>query len=122
MPLSIFRGRPWPGPGEPLFTDDDMDAALAYQAMQASLCARCNTRPDEWIDPATKRDYDVPPYLPVLVECPGCDVKHRAHEDMTRGMHGDTSHLRVELRRNPAVPVRLPAWMVDPDEEGSPAV
>lgn len=46
VPLSIFRGRPWPGPGEPLFTDDDRRWALAWQFDEDSRLA-CGCYPDE---------------------------------------------------------------------------
>lgn len=41
MPLSIFRGRELPAPGEPLWLDDDRDWALALQAYEADLCHGC---------------------------------------------------------------------------------
>ena len=46
VPLSIFRGRPWPGPGEPLFTDDDRRWALAWQFDTDSRLP-CGCYPDE---------------------------------------------------------------------------
>lgn len=38
MPPSIFRGRPWPAPGEPLWLDADRDEALALHLEEQARC------------------------------------------------------------------------------------
>lgn len=45
MPRSIFLGRPWPQPGEPLFTREDTGWALALRQLEqeeaAEKCHLC---------------------------------------------------------------------------------
>lgn len=41
IPRSIFLGRPLPGPGEPLWLDEDRDWALALQELEADTCSGC---------------------------------------------------------------------------------
>ena len=42
MPRSILLGRPWPSAGEPLFTEEDTDWAIALHEQEAAEAAeRC---------------------------------------------------------------------------------
>lgn len=41
VPRSIFLGRPLPGPGEPLWLDEDRDWALALLEVEADTCPGC---------------------------------------------------------------------------------
>jgi hypothetical protein len=45
VPRSVLLGRPWPSPGEPLFTQEDTDWAIALHeqeaAEQADRCPLC---------------------------------------------------------------------------------
>ena len=50
MPRSIFLGRAQ-APGEPLWTEDDIDAALAYMDYLDSLCPGCGHSRHESFDP-----------------------------------------------------------------------
>lgn len=59
MPRSIFLGRV-PKRGEPLWTDDDRDWALALQAYEADLCA-CGQPRAESMSPDNEFGYDATP-------------------------------------------------------------
>ena len=41
MPHSIFTGRPLPGPGEQLFTQEDTDLAMALALEEKEQCPSC---------------------------------------------------------------------------------
>lgn len=44
MPLSIFLGRPWPQPGDPLFLPEDTDRARALHELEKQEAAdRCQS-------------------------------------------------------------------------------
>lgn len=47
MPRSILLGRPWPSPGEPLFTDEDTAYALALAEEERDACPSCGM-PKAW--------------------------------------------------------------------------
>lgn len=77
LPRSIIVGGPWPEPGEPLWSADDLDAAIGYERWLAQRCPRCGLFPDELVDPVTKRRYDVDRYEPEVIDCPGCSILDR---------------------------------------------
>ena len=59
MPHSIFVGRPLPGPGEPLFTEDDTAAAVALAEEERDTCPSCGM-PKMWCrDKANQFVFDV---------------------------------------------------------------
>lgn len=41
VPRSLFLGAPLPAPGEPLWTEEDRDWALALIALEADRCGGC---------------------------------------------------------------------------------
>lgn len=47
MPRSILLGRPWPAPGEPLFTTEDTDYAIALAEEERDTCPLCGM-PKAW--------------------------------------------------------------------------
>jgi hypothetical protein len=47
VPHSIFTGRPWPRPGEPLFLQDDTDLAVALALEERDTCPSCGL-PKAW--------------------------------------------------------------------------
>lgn len=58
VPRSILLGRPWPAAGEPLWTEADVEAALAWQADLDSQCPGCGHPTDQaWADEHAD-DYD----------------------------------------------------------------
>lgn len=81
LPLSIFYGRPWPQPGEPLFLPDDTDKALAYEKAAAEACPNCLTRHEDWFDD-DGRKYDPPLLEAVTRHCEGCAEKSRLSLDL----------------------------------------
>lgn len=59
MPHSILMGRPWPKPGEPLFTPADTQLALELQAEEDLACVGCGHPRDECMDPDNEQAYEV---------------------------------------------------------------
>lgn len=88
MPRSIFLGRPWPQPGEPLWTDDDRGWALALQVVEAQRCPDCGQDWAEASDPENEFAW-----RGELAKCHACSAAARAlssHEKNggdTRGLH-----------------------------------
>lgn len=72
IPLSAFLG----------WSQDDQDAALAWQADQAQRCPRCGTHPD---DPAGEASKHV---------CRGCARIHEAQESVLERARPFT-HIRL---------------------------
>lgn len=54
MPHSVFTGRPWPQPGERLFTDDDTAAAVALAMEERETCPSCGMLKAWCRDPANQ--------------------------------------------------------------------
>ena len=75
MPPSIFRGRPWPGPGEPLWSDQDQAEAVALVLEEWDTCRGCGQRLSESIDPEAEGHYTVDEVM-----CAGCQVKEAVSE------------------------------------------
>ncbi|MFR9796636.1 hypothetical protein ACL02U_12130 [Streptomyces sp. MS06] len=67
MPRSIFLGRPWPGPGEPLWLDDDRAWALTLAEVEADTCADCGQPWSEATDPAHEGRWHA-----AVVRCHAC--------------------------------------------------
>lgn len=64
------------GSGEPaVWTEQDAEYALAWQARQAVACSNCGTRREEW-------DKDRFAYVAHQQYCPGCEVLHQAQRDV----------------------------------------
>lgn len=99
LPQSILLGRPWPGPGEALWTPDDLEVALGYEQWLGERCARCGTFEDEWLDPTTHRHIVPPKYEPELVECPGCAEIERYEAAFSNPKSGHRAGMRTRLRR-----------------------
>lgn len=94
MPVSILRGRPWPRAGEPLWTDDDIDSAVAYEWAMREVCPECGTRDSEWRD-ADGMELDPPPYVVEGHRCVGCADLERERKDPQYQHPG----VRLVLRR-----------------------
>lgn len=85
---SILLGRPWE-PGEPLWTDDDLDQVLAYRRERARVCPGCGAHDGDWVDEAG-HPINPPPLVPEMVRCPGCEQIEQARAtvpDGERGVH-----------------------------------
>ena len=58
MPRSILLGRPWPAPGEPLFTTEDTDYAIALAEEERDTCPACGM-PKAWCrDPVNQFGFE----------------------------------------------------------------
>jgi hypothetical protein len=58
VPVSIFTGRPWPQPGEPLFLREDTEAAIALAEEEQDTCPSCGM-PKAWCrDPEHQFAFD----------------------------------------------------------------
>lgn len=91
MPVSILRGRPWPAPGEPLFTDEDRDLALALYANEADACPGCGEPMSITTSPEAEGAYRAD-----AIRCHGCAAQSRAARDVT-----DTAGLLVQFSKRP---------------------
>jgi hypothetical protein len=68
-------GRPWPLPGEPLFTDEDTVEILDYLADQRLICDGCGHPKAETFDPANQWNYSA-----TSLVCAACDAKAKEAE------------------------------------------
>jgi hypothetical protein len=91
VPRSVFLGRPWPAPGEALWTDEDRAWALALQAEDAGTCGGCGQPRAESTDPANEGRYSAE-----AVECHGC-VAMQIGSEVHAGLKG--RYLSVRLHR-----------------------
>lgn len=57
MPPSIFEGRAWPAPGEPLWLEEDRRWALALVVEEGDECPGCHGQLEETTDPANEDRY-----------------------------------------------------------------
>jgi len=64
----VFTGRVV-GPGDPVWAEDDVDLALAWQAEQKAMCKGCGHHLDESTDGATRRQWEAQELI-----CHGCEV------------------------------------------------
>jgi hypothetical protein len=99
IPHSLFLGRV-PGPGEPLWLEDDQDKALRFEQyleeQAIGQCPSCHTHRDDWTDPETGRNLVEPAWEVAVVECPGC--RRLADRSRDLGKSGDTDGRRVVLQ------------------------
>jgi hypothetical protein len=71
----VFRGRPLPGPGDPLWTDTDRDEATALLLVEWDTCNGCGQRLSESTDPDSEGRYTVDEEM-----CAGCQVREAVAE------------------------------------------
>jgi hypothetical protein len=91
IPHSIFLGRPWPGPGEPLWTDEDRRKVLEWQADKRSHCSSCGQRQSDWLDEDGKEPRG-PPFDVVETRCGGCEALGYHREDAKGSDDGAARH------------------------------
>ena len=89
--MSIFRGRPWPEPGEPLFTDDDREHAIAAVLNKRDNCPGCG----EPVEVSTARESEFE-YAAEAVRCHACAAQAHAGSEID-----DKSGLLVSFTRRP---------------------
>lgn len=63
-----------PGPGEPLWTGEDRDKALAFELTQREACPSCGMRSEDFYD-EKGHPHDPPLYEPVVKRCEGCAIR-----------------------------------------------
>lgn len=73
VPLSVFQGRTV-YPGEPMWLEDDMLAALEWQAEQARLCSGCGHNLDDTMGPANSDKWNAE----IAGACDACKAIDRA--------------------------------------------
>ncbi len=93
MPRSIFLGRPWPQPGEPLWLEDDRAWAYALSVVEADRCPDCRQPWDEATDPENEFKW-----RGELAKCHACAAAARAIAQHEKA-GGDTRGLHVHVTR-----------------------
>lgn len=89
MPRSIFLGRPWPNPGEPLFLDEDTAWAVALAEEERDACPSCGMPKD------ICRSGDIPftDYEVREETCqPTLRLAHHRNSDAWKSRHEATKH------------------------------
>lgn len=76
----------------------DQDKALAFRRFERSLCPRCGSRDDHWLNEEGKL-LEVPKLKPRLERCYGCLEVEAVREDIPPD---DRSSVTVRLVPNPA--------------------
>jgi hypothetical protein len=64
------------------WSTDDQDKAMAYEVYKRTVCHKCGTIPEDWIDHETGRELDDPPFEPVTRYCQGCATMEDAREEI----------------------------------------
>lgn len=92
MPPSIFEGRPLPGPGEVLWTEEDRRWALALIVEEGEKCPGCGGQIHETTDPELEFSWHAE-----AVRCHRCASQQR--EMRSHHRDGDPAGLLVMARR-----------------------
>jgi hypothetical protein len=95
IPHSFFLGGPH------VWTEEDRDAAIAFDVVRSMRCPHCGTFADEWVDPRTGLTHGTPPYVTKVVQCWGCSEREEELKDL-RGKQergADVTGLYVQLVR-----------------------
>lgn len=86
----MFTGRRGqPAPGEPVWTEEDTEAALAWQAIQDSTCGGCGNPLAESMNPDNESGYRV-----TRLVCHGCRAREHAARDDQDTTNADTAGRR----------------------------
>ncbi|WP_236243128.1 hypothetical protein [Streptomyces sp. CC228A] len=93
MPRSIFLGRPMPGPGEPLWLEDDRAWAYALHTVEADRCPDCRQPWGEATDPDSEGTWRAE-----VIRCHSCATAAAAVGRFEKD-GGDTRGLHVHVRR-----------------------
>lgn len=96
--MSIFLGRPAPGPGEPLWLDRDREWALALRLVEAENCTGCGHRLEESLDPELEGQWRAE-----ILRCHACATGGRVI-DAFQHDGGDTRGAQVRVERREAPP------------------
>jgi hypothetical protein len=93
VPRSVFLGRPWPQPGEPLWLDEDRHWALALLEIEADSCRDCGQPWSEATDPDAEFRYHG-----AVVRCHACATAARTVSAFEKS-GGQTEGLHVHVER-----------------------
>lgn len=75
------------------WSSDDQSKAIAYILYKRSLCQKCGTNPQDWLDEEGK-PLEPPPYTVVTVKCHGCATLEEANAEIPKESKGTiTAHL-----------------------------
>lgn len=91
-------GRPLPGPGEVLWTDEDRAWALALQQVEAETCSGCGQALAEGLDPELEEHWRAE-----VLRCHACATGAR-HVDGWQHGGGDTRGAQVRVSRREKLP------------------
>lgn len=83
-----------PRPGEPAWTEDDLEYVLEWQRMQDALCSGCGQPRDESFDP----DY-ADAYEPKVLRCHACATAGRAADLSRKTFDGDVHGLYTSVSK-----------------------
>lgn len=72
-------GRPWPQPGEPLFTEEDTELALALQEVEDETCRGCGNPIPESHDVRNRDRYRV--HVPKCFACEAKEIEIRTRTE-----------------------------------------
>lgn len=81
IPHSIFTGRAWPRPGEPMWLDDDQDKAIAFMLLEAEICQGCGWAERQWKD-----DDEV--FIADAKRCKPCEAREMLHAEIPSDQKG----------------------------------
>lgn len=60
----------------------------AYLKLERTLCPRCGTSENDWMNPATKMMHDVPKWEAKAFRCHGCAELEQRQREVPAGEHG----------------------------------
>jgi ribosomal protein S27AE len=63
---------------------DDQDKALAHAMHKRTVCGKCGTNPDDWLDRETGEELEDQPYELASRYCPGCATLEAARKDVPK--------------------------------------
>jgi hypothetical protein len=90
VPPSLFTGgRNTPAPGEPLWTEDDVEAVLAYQALHDEICQGCGNPLSESMNPDNDGQYKA-----TRLVCHGCRAREEAARSDQESPNANTAGRR----------------------------
>jgi hypothetical protein len=93
VPRSVFLGRPLPGPGEALWTEEDRAWALALLAVEDEACRGCGQPLDQSTDPALEEAWTAE-----VIRCHACAAAGR-HAEQFQKAGGEPHGANVHVHR-----------------------
>ena len=81
-----------PAPGEPLWTAEDRDKAIAYEMTQREACPSCGMRTEDFFD-EQGNPHDPPLYEPVVKRCEGCASRSNRRYHLERDVKAECGGL-----------------------------